>query len=168
MDRASIIALGYIFPNLFRTPWLCCRTSFLLPPFVICQYQITVSYALAILDFGAEPKCAITREVEGLRCLFGIVMYCLNRRKLLILCASSERKANEIRRNTKPYPVNMETFCPCVLTNYRLFDPLRSMPPTTPAAIATPLNIATPINPSLATLSSIRPLRLSACRFAGS
>lgn len=51
---------------------------------------------------------------------------------------------------------------------YLRFDPLRSIPPITPAAIATPLTIATPIIPSLATLSSISPLRLSACRFEGS
>jgi hypothetical protein len=46
--------------------------------------------------------------------------------------------------------------------------PLKIIPPTTPAAMATPLRIATPIKPSLATLSSIKPLRLAACKFAGS
>lgn len=106
--------------------------------------------------------------INGLCCLFKIVMYRLNRRKRSTLFASSEGEASVIRQNTKQCPGNIEPFRTRSLTNYRLFEPLKSMPPTTPAAIATPLNIATPINPSLATFSSIRPLRLSACKFAGS
>ena len=64
------------------------------------------------------------------------------------------------RSRDKPYPPRIHA--------YRLLVPLKSMPPTTPAAIATPLKMATPIRPSLATLSSIKPLRLAACKLAGS
>ncbi len=41
-------------------------------------------------------------------------------------------------------------------------------PPTIPAATAIPPTIAIPIRPSLETLSSIRVLKLSACRLPGS
>ena len=53
-------------------------------------------------------------------------------------------------------------------TPYLLLVPLNIIAPTPAAAMATPLSIATPSNPSLATLSSMRPLRLPACRFDGS
>ena len=51
---------------------------------------------------------------------------------------------------------------------YLLLVPLNIIAPTPAAAMATPLSIATPSRPSLATLSSMRPLRLPACRFDGS
>lgn len=71
-------------------------------------------------------------------------------------------------------PMNHRTLSPSSHSHptlhylFRFPIPLKIIPPTTPAAIATPLSIATPINPSFATLSSIRPLKLLACRFAGS
>lgn len=52
--------------------------------------------------------------------------------------------------------------------SYRLLAPLNIMAPTPAAAIARPLTIATPTIPSFATLSSIRPLKLPACKFPGS
>ena len=69
--------------------------------------------------------------------------------------------------NTSLAPDSTKTLIlqPCI---HLLFVPLNSIPPTTPAAIATPPKIATPIIPSLATLSSIKPRRLPACKLAGS
>ena len=53
-------------------------------------------------------------------------------------------------------------------TLYLLLAPLKIIAPTPAAAMATPLSIATPKRPSLATFSSIRPLKLPACKFDGS
>ena len=48
---------------------------------------------------------------------------------------------------------------------HRLRAPFMTKPPTTPATSATPPRMATPTSPSFATLSSIKVLRLPACKF---
>lgn len=54
-------------------------------------------------------------------------------------------------------------------TVYRfLAKPFHIALPTMPAARATPETIATPRSPSLATLSSTKPLKLTACKLLGS
>lgn len=88
--------------------------------------------------------------------------------RMKVLSSSSLYGVQERSDSTTPYRsyirhLNHETFM-----IYLLLVPLKIIAPTPAAAIATPLRMATPIKPSFATLSSISPLKLLACKFAGS
>lgn len=75
-------------------------------------------------------------------------------------------------RETKEYTAQCHVPSQCKdiqqVPNYFLRELFINKPPTMPAATAMPPTIATPIIPSFETLSSMRVLRLSACRFPGS